>query len=79
MINKKMVDRILSDNYSKISDVVKYKYGKDPKEVKNKAVQVHKLLNRKPNSKSYFTEIHFSKDLSSYLKNVCKKDYSYLI
>ena len=62
MINKKMVDKVLSDNYSRISDVVKYKYGSDPKEVKNKSVQVHKLLNRAPKSKSYYTEIHCLKD-----------------
>ena len=78
MINKKIVAKVLSDNYSKISDVLKYKYGSDPKEVKNKSAQISKLMNRKPNDKSYYTDIHFPKDLSSYLKNVCKKDYSHL-
>ena len=70
MINKKIVAKVLSDNYSKISDVLKYKYGSDPKEVKNKSAQISKLMNRKPNDKSYYTDIHFPKDLSSYLKNV---------
>lgn len=56
------LDILLKKYDKKISDFIKDTYS--DKEQKNKAVQIHKLLNPKPNAPKYYTENDLATDLS---------------
>ena len=54
MINREKVMKTLIDNNLNIADVVKFHEGSDLKKIKNKQVQISRLLNPKPEKKRIF-------------------------
>ncbi len=61
------LDVLLKKYDKKISDFIKDTYA--VKEQKNKAVQIHKLLNPKPNAPKYYTENDLANDLAHWFNN----------
>ena len=61
------LDVLLKKYDKKISDFVKDTYA--VKEQKNKMVQIHKLLNPKPNAPKYYTENDLANDLAHWFNN----------
>ena len=61
------LDVLLKRYDKKISDFIKDTYA--VKEQKNKAVQIHKLLNPKPNAPKYYTENDLANDLAHWFNN----------
>ena len=64
-IRKEKIELLLKRFDKKISDFVKFTYS--AKEQKNKAVQIHKLLNPKENAPKYYTENDLANDFAHYI------------
>ena len=74
--SKDKLDLLLKKFDKKIADFIKSTYSS--KEQKNKAVQIHKLLNPKINAPKYYTENNLSGDLANWF-NKMKDDKDLLI
>jgi hypothetical protein len=66
--SKDKLDLLLKKFDKKIADFVKSTYSS--KEQKNKAVQIHKLLNPKINAPKYYTENNLSGDLANWFNKM---------
>ena len=66
--SKDKLDLLLKKFDKKIADFIKSTYSS--KEQKNKAVQIHKLLNPKINAPKYYTENNLSGDLANWFNKM---------
>jgi len=65
---KTKLEVLLNKHNKKLSNFIKDTYS--VKELKNKSVQIHKLLNPKPNSPKYYTENDLSNDLAEWFNKL---------